>query len=112
MLEDADLTDHQARGIVLKRLYDRRHDAPPFLELGTPDTGGRRTENICLQLKEFGLITWKPSNRSSGGIAKITAQGVDVVEGTAPAPISVTLISVAESSNVQIGNGHTLKPEG
>jgi hypothetical protein len=43
-------------------------------------------------------------------MGKITAHGVDVIEGTARAPITITLhdrrISVSESSNVQIGNSN------
>ena len=42
---------------------------------------------------------------------RITAGGIDVIEGTAPAPISITLhdhsVSVTGSTNVQIGNANT-----
>jgi geranylgeranyl pyrophosphate synthase len=44
-------------------------------------------------------------------MGKISASGVDVVEGTATAPITITLhdhsISVSQSSNVQIGDSNT-----
>lgn len=49
---------------------------------------------------------------SFGGMGRITARGIDVVEGNARAPITVTLhhhsVSVSHSSNVQIGDSNTI----
>ena len=47
----------------------------------------------------------------SVGIGQITAEGVDVVEGNATAPISITFdhrstVSVTSSQNVQVGNNN------
>jgi hypothetical protein len=52
-----------------------------------------------------------PAAAARRRIGKITARGIDVTEGNARAPITVTLhdrsISVSGSSHVQIGNSNT-----
>ena len=48
---------------------------------------------ICEQLKDGGLIRWKPLNGAQEGfvigMAKITATGVDVVDGVRKSPIAI-----------------------
>ena len=70
-----------------------------------------RLLNICEQLAEHGLLHWRSLRGLTvdGGMGNISASGVDVVEGTARAPIAITLhtISVIQSSNVQIGDSNT-----
>ena len=110
------MTDGELRGIILEKFYKLRHQKD-LLELGDivsiDPAEHTRLVNICDQLDQHALIEWKPI-RGLGGVAagmgKITARGVDVIEGTARAPITITLhdrrISVSESSNVQIGNSN------
>ena len=46
---------------------------------------------ICGQLADYNLIDWKPIKLMRGtvnGFGKITAYGVDVIEGKVKAPIS------------------------
>ena len=80
----------------------------PGLNLIEPDH--IRLLNICEQLGEHGLLHWRSLKGLTidGGMGKISARGVDVVEGTARAPIAITLqtISVSQSSNVQIGDSN------
>jgi hypothetical protein len=111
------MTDGELRGIVLEKFYELRHEKD-VLKLPDIDSFGQnepiRIANICEQLGQHGLIEWQTSRGLDGfvgGLGKITANGVDVIEGTASAPITVTLhdqrISVSSSSNVQIGNSNT-----
>jgi hypothetical protein len=113
------MKDGELRGIVLEKFYELRNEQPSMLdvlslpEIVSLDPNVNRLLNICDQLGEHGLIQWRSLNSLSavGGMGKITARGVDVVEGTAPAPITVTLhdhrISVSQSSNVQSGDSNT-----
>src|ERR1700716_2042822 len=87
----------ELRGIVLEKFYELRHQKH-FLELSdiaSIDCGEQaRIGNLCDQLGQHGLIEWKPLYGRHGlidGNGRITATGVDVVEGTASAPITVTL---------------------
>jgi hypothetical protein len=113
------MTDGELRGIVLKKFYDLRTKpgmvnavALPDLQAIEPDQ--YRLHIICEQLREHGLIKGVSldSHSTFGSMGNITASGVDVVEGTARAPITVTLhdhrISVSQSSNVQIGDSNTI----
>lgn len=113
------MKDGDLRGIVLEKFYEVRNQQPrmvnplslPGLDSIEPDQN--RLLNICEQLGEYGLIHWQSLSglTTVGGMGKISASGVDVVEGTAPAPITVTFhdhsISVSQSSNVQIGDSNT-----
>jgi hypothetical protein len=117
------MKDGELRGIVLERFYAARHQVEwfSFSALMTHVTIERTVlGNICAQLGEHGLIDWRArtsSGTATEGMGKITARGIDVVEGTAIAPITVILhdqsISVSGSSNVQIGNANrqTFKTE-
>jgi hypothetical protein len=111
------MKDSELRGIVLRTFYDARHKVEwfSFEALSTQVMIDRpQLANICEQLEQCDLITWralKDFHGTHAGMGKITAQGVDVVEGTTKAPITITLtsdqsISVFDSTNVQIGNGH------
>lgn len=66
--------------------------------------------NICDQLSQVGLVEWKGLIGNATGMAKITAHGIDVIEGTAKAPIAVSIdarhISISSSANVQVGDGN------
>jgi hypothetical protein len=92
------MKDNELRGIVLQKFYDLRHDQS-VVQLGDvliPGEGMERvTSNICKQLSDHGLIEWDSHNSldetSLGGIGNITANGVDVIEGSSRAPIAITL---------------------
>lgn len=111
------MRDTDRRGIVLERFYDVRHkvDWLEFDALRTHVTMDQvELANICKQLDQHGLIEWESIDTMTGNIpmrGRITAGGIDVIEGTAPAPISITLhdhsVSVTGSTNVQIGNANT-----
>jgi hypothetical protein len=113
------MKDGDLRGIILEKFYEIRNDSdlvnvPELPEIVSVEPNLVRRVNICEQLGQYGLIKWVSTNSHSsiGGFGKITARGVDVVEGTASAPISVTLndhnISIIQSSNVQIGHSNTI----
>lgn len=113
------MKDGELRGIVLEKFYELRNqptmiNVPALPEIISLEPNVVRRVNICEQLGQNGLIHWTSTNSMStvGGMGKITARGVDVVEGTARAPITVTLhdhrISVSQSSHVQIGDSNTI----
>jgi hypothetical protein len=110
------MKDSELRGIVLQKFYDVRHKIDWF-NLNALSThiaaDFMQLANVCDQLGQHGLIEWKPIKSLAGtidGQGKITARGVDVIEGTARAPITITLhdqsIKVTGSTNVQIGNSN------
>ena len=108
------MKDSEARGLVLRRLYDLRHvkqyaDPSDFTSTSLEQNV---VPNIVEQLTQQGLVDWNPL-RAHGGyatfMARITAFGVDVVEGTQRSPISITIdssVNVHGSQNVQIGQGN------
>jgi len=110
-MKDADL-----RGLVLQAFYDQRHQTTNLglnQIIGAVPSERILLANICRQLAEHSLIKWHPiggAGQFVDGVGNITAKGVDVVEGTTHSPITVTLhdhsISVAGSTNVQIGNAN------
>ena len=60
-------------------------------------------------VKHVGLIEWKtPARGTPDGMGRITARGIDVVEGNAPPPIAISIdnrsYSVSTSMGVQIGD--------
>lgn len=111
------MKDVDLRGIVLERFYEIRNQEPSMVDplrvpgLDAIESDHIRLLNICEQLAEHGLLHWRSLRglTMDGGMGKISASGVDVVEGTARAPIAIALhtISVSQSSNVQIGDSNT-----
>ena len=117
----ANITDNQLRGIALRKAYEKRReglfawsnddfkDLDPSIDFDIQDLF-----RACEQLYEHGLIDFKSVSDGKqilDGRVKISAFGVDVVEGHATAPISITLdqsshVSVSGSSHVQIGDGN------
>ncbi len=111
------MKDSERRGLVLKVYYDARHkvDWLDFTALRT-HLMMNETElaNISKQLDQHGLIEWQSADTLTANIpirGRITASGIDVIEGTAHAPISITLhdhsVRVTASTNVQIGNSNS-----
>ncbi|UGA46349.1 hypothetical protein HU230_0010050 [Bradyrhizobium quebecense] len=107
------MKDAELRGLVLKALYDVRHthtyanfDTTPGLPAVDRDT----LRNIIIQLTEKGLAKYTSVYAGTISSARISAEGIDVVEGNTVPPISITFdnsISVRASQNVQIGQGNT-----
>jgi RIP homotypic interaction motif len=108
------MKDNEIRGIVLRAYYDRRRDGEfQWYEndlKNLPKIDRVDLFRACDQLAEHGLINWNPIRLRSGtitGAGKITALGVDVIEGHSHPPDSITLdqsISIHGSSNVQVGS--------
>jgi hypothetical protein len=115
-MKDADI-----RGIVLKKYYEHRREG--YIGLTPLDFDDRLTEadifHIASQLGEHGLIHWRAVEAIGGdraGSGKISAAGIDVVEGTATSRIAIHVdksINVSNSTDVQIGsrNKQTLHVE-
>jgi hypothetical protein len=118
------MKDNELRGIVLQKYYEKRRDGIfQWFECTDEESGasfsqvGEDLMRICDQLGEHGLIDWTPSQDGMGntvaGFGKISAFGVDVVEGTAKSPITITFVNqgqhihISNSSNVQIGDSNS-----
>ena len=114
------MKDNEIRGFVLRHYYEKRYeDYSQWSDEDIQKIGNGLTEKIvfaiCGQLSDHNLIYWKPLKTMAGtvnGTGKITAYGVDVIEGEVKAPISITLsqghnITITGSSNVQIGDSNS-----
>lgn len=111
------MKDFELRAIVLEKFYqERRKVSKIWGEAGLPQSMSPDDFfDICSQLAEHGLISWKPMRDGlhiKGGVGKITASGIDVIEGKAKAPIAIVfdqrIISITDSDNVQVGNSNSL----
>ena len=115
------ITDTALRGIILKKYYDKRKEGSfqwkdeDFADL-TADFDGDDLFRICDQLANHGLIDWRgvPNHQGKtiGGLGKINANGVDVIEGNVEPPIAITVdqsntFSVHAPSNFQVGSHNT-----
>jgi hypothetical protein len=102
------MNDTEARGLVLKRLYDIRKTVPQ----ATPkDFADLKLDHIDLanameQLSEKRMLSlWKPIRNGATGqidifIAHIGAHGVDVQEGVVPPPPDIKIIHIHGSQNI------------
>ena len=112
------MKDNEIRGLLLQRYYDRRRDG--MVQLEDADFGGRLSDediaHVSVQLLEHGLVNGQKLEGMSEGLiavmARITAHGVDVVEGTAKSPIAIHLIQdrsikISDSHGVVIGDSNT-----
>ena len=111
------MKDKELRGVVLNKFYEKRGN---MLHVLTTSDFGREfsysdLQRICEQLSEHELIaSWKPGNTGAGeqvGVGKISANGVDVVEGDESPPLAINFhqdnsINISESKNVQLGSGN------
>lgn len=93
-------------------MYDSRHTqgwlAVPG-NVNVPGISAQTLANVCEQLSQKGLIVWKSLAGLAEGRAQITADGVDVAEGTTHPPFAITIdrsISLQNASHVQIGSGN------
>lgn len=111
------MKDTQLRGIILQRYYERRREGwflPKPEDLGV-EVNEQDILAVCDQLGEHNLLEWKVRKDHGvvhAGMGKITAFGVDVVEGEAVADIKVEFvqnktINISGSSNVVVGDNNT-----
>ncbi|WP_092089357.1 hypothetical protein [Bradyrhizobium brasilense] len=94
-------TDFELRGEVLKATYDRRLERGGFVQMPMDTLRHipiKHLELVCRQLDEHGLINWK-GHIGGGGMARITARGVDVIEQNTEAPIAMNIF-VGSSSHI------------
>jgi hypothetical protein len=90
------MPDAELRGLLLETYYRRRKER--LIGLMPADFDGKvdqhEIQSIAGQLADHGLIHWRAHPGQSGvggGMGTITAAGVDVVEGRAPAPLAMQL---------------------
>ena len=99
------MRDSELRGVILEALYNqRRKDLVSFdQELGELPVSHGATESILRQLEKKGLVE-RPSQPLSGlGTGRITAYGIDVVQGTTSPPLSILLHQRTTVQDVQVG---------
>ncbi|MBA3023420.1 MAG: hypothetical protein FP821_05925 [Sideroxydans sp.] len=107
------MRDQDLRYELLKEIYDQRAEDHVQIGLGamqSPEQSERI--RIARQLAEHGLIKFQMLNLHLGGLASITAEGVDVMEGAVKPPIAMNIdqrqtININGSSNFQVGHGNT-----
>jgi hypothetical protein len=113
------MTEGEIRGVLIQHFYDRRAEGGGVAPFGLTASGLAKQftyaelQRVCKQLQEKGLLKWAPMMTGGGDMAghgRLTADGIDVAEGTKEAPITVILnrnVSVSASQHVQIGDGNT-----
>jgi hypothetical protein len=112
------MKDAEWRGLILQQLYDIRHanDGSTMIPDGlgldglVPSGYDNLLANVADQLKQHNLIRFNEiAAPRRKGRAKITAFGVDVVEGTKESAITITIdhsTNVLNSQHVQVGKGN------
>ncbi len=116
IIEGKQMKDIEMRGMVLQKYYEMRRSGYCFPK--PEDFDGKLSKEDILhisdQLGEHRLINWKPVKVMTGlasGMGKISALGIDVVEGANKPPIAIQFsqqnITVTGSSNIAIGNSNT-----
>lgn len=108
------MKDTQLRGVILAKYYEHRRSQlfTPKPEDFDPPIALEDILAISDQLGQHGLIEWKvlkSFGAISAGLGKISAFGIDVVEGEATPDIKVEFvqnktINVTGSSNVVVGD--------
>jgi hypothetical protein len=102
------MRDNELRGLILEALYNQRRKDLVNLdqELGALPVPHSATESILRQLVKKGLIE-RPLQPLSGlGSGRITAYGIDVVQGTTTQPLSILLHQRITVQDVQVGEGN------
>jgi hypothetical protein len=98
------MRDNELRGLILEALYNQRRKDLVNLdqELGALPVPHGATESILRQLVKKGLVERPIQSLNGLGNARITACGIDVVQGTTRPPLSI-LLTVQD---VQVGEGN------
>jgi hypothetical protein len=100
------MRDNELRGLILEALYNQRRKDLVNLdqELGGVPVPHGATESILRQLVKKGLLE-RPIQPLNGlGNARITAYGIDVVQGTTSPPFSILLHQRITVQDVREGN--------
>ena len=111
------MKDTQLRGLVLQRYYENRREQkflPKPSDFDVPITE-QDILAISQQLGEHNLIHWTSMATYGApldGMGKISAHGIDVVEGEAKADIKVEFVqnktvNISGSSHVIVGDNNT-----
>ena len=110
------MKDTELRGIVLQKYYDNRRGNmfTPKPEEFDEQISFENILAISEQLGKHNLITWKAIKSIGGvqvGLGKISAFGIDVIEGAATPDIKVEFvqnksITISGSSNVIVGDNN------
>ena len=101
------MRDNELRGLILETLYNQRGKDLVNLdqELGGLAVPHGATESILRQLVKKGLVD-RPIQPLNGlGNARITAYGIDVVQGKASPPLSILLRQRITVQDEQVGEG-------
>jgi hypothetical protein len=102
------MRDSELRGLILEALYNQRRKDLVNLdqELGALPVPHGATESILRQLVNKGLIERPVQPLNGLGNARITAYGIDVVQGTTRPPLSILLHQRITVQDVQVGEGN------
>ena len=102
------MRDSELRGVILEALYNQRRKDLVNLdqELGGLPAPHSATESILRQLVKKGLIERPVQPLNGLGNARITAYGIDVVQGTTSPPVSILLHQRTTVRDVQVGEGN------
>lgn len=109
------MKDTEIRGLLLRKYYERRREGMIGLEPSDFDDQLTLKDILYVsqQLGEHGLIKWAESMGLGGlaaGMGKITAAGVDVVEGGRQSPIAIHFtdksVRISNSVGVAVGNNN------
>jgi hypothetical protein len=101
------MRDSELRGVILEALYNQHRKDLVNLdqELGGLPVPRTATESILRQLVKKGLVERPIQSLNGLGNARITAYGIDVVEGTTSPPVSIVLHQ-RTVQDVQVGEGN------
>ena len=102
------MRDSELRGLILEALYNQRRKDLVNLdqEVGGLPLPHGGTESILRQLVKKGLIERPVQPLNGLGNARITAYGIDVVQGTTSPPVSILLHQRTTVQDVQVGEGN------
>ena len=102
------MRDSELRGVILEALYNQRRKDLVNLddEVGGPPLPHGATESILRQLVKKGLVERPIQSLNGLGNARITAYGIDVVQGTTRPPLSILLHQRITVQDVQVGEGN------
>jgi hypothetical protein len=102
------MRDSELRGVILEALYNQRRKDLVNLdqELGGLPVPHSATESILRQLVKKGLIERPVQPLNGLGNARMTAYGIDVVQGTTRPPLSILLHQRIKVQDVPVGEGN------
>jgi hypothetical protein len=102
------MRDNDLRGLILEALYNQRRKDLVNLddEVGGLPVPHSATESILRQLVKKGLVERPIQSLNGLGNARITAYGIDVVEGTTSPPVSIVLHQRITVQDGQVGEGN------